>query len=261
MASNIETSSSVDMTKKAFEKERKKNGKKLKATYLRLRAQIGGLVISLPIIVWGFDLMLRQGGIQPSISAYYHTEMRNWFVGSLFAIGFFLLTYNPGLVDDRYKHNPDQKFSLIAGILAIIVGLTPTGRIGWNDNPAPYPPLPPVIYDEGLLNNIHFIAVSLLFILLAYFSLVLFRKTDPDRKRSNEKKRRDEIYRWSGIIMAACVLSIGLHAILPNTFPEFAENIKGYNLVFYFEFVALLAFGISWFVKGEALKALNDKSP
>lgn len=258
MVSRSESSMSLAEVREVLATERKENKEKLKGTYLRLRTYIGALTILLPVIVWLFDLILRQGGLQPSISAYYHTEMRNWFVGTMFAIGVFLLTYNPGLVNDAYKKDPDQKFSFLAGILAIIVAITPTGRVGWNAYPALDPPLPPVIYNEEVLNNIHFSAVALLFVLLAYFSLVLFRKSDPSQQISQKKKRRNRIYLWCGRIMAVCVLLIFIHVILPYVLPDTAEAIRGYNLLFCFEFAAIWAFGISWFVKGEALKVLND---
>lgn len=264
MASNSGNSTILEAEGEELENEKRENKEKLKATYLKLRAYVGALAISLPFIVWIFDLILRQSGIQPSISAYYHTEMRNWFVGSLFAIGFFLLAYNPGLVDDTYKNEPDQKYSVFAGILAIIVALTPTGRTGWNATPPLDPPLPTVVYNEELLNNLHVISAGLFFGLLAYFSLVLFRKSvkdrDPKTEPSFEKMQRNKVYLWCGIIMSVCVFLMVLYSALPYLLPKTADALEGYNLIFYLEFAAILAFGISWFVKGEALSALNDKT-
>jgi len=236
----------------AVEEQRKENFKKLRGTYLRLRANVGKLALALPVTVWLGDLILRQGVIQPSISAYYHTEMRNWFVGSLFAIGFFLLTYNPGLVDDGYKDEPDHIYGVLAGLMAMVVAITPTGRPSYEDGN-----LPPVIYSEELLNNIHLISVSIFFVILVIFSAKLFRKGN--KPFSEKKKQRNKIYLWCGVAMAVCVAVMALYGasryFAPNTF----ELLSTKNIIFWTEFAAIMAFGFSWSVKGEALQQLNDE--
>jgi hypothetical protein len=82
-------------------------------SYRDLRRGIGILGLSLP-----FALVIGHEGLAPSISAYYYTDMRNWLVGTLWAIGFFLIFYRYG--------RPDTLLSSIAGILAILVALLPT---------------------------------------------------------------------------------------------------------------------------------------
>ena len=62
-------------------------------SYLELRKAIGILGMVLPFVVSLGAWLFFQEGIQRSISAYYHTGMRDVFVGTLFAIGFFLLSY------------------------------------------------------------------------------------------------------------------------------------------------------------------------
>lgn len=69
------------------------NGEPSIISYLTLRKFIGFLGMGLPFILliggwWDFG-----EGIQSSVSAYYHTGMRNAFVGILFALGVFLMTY------------------------------------------------------------------------------------------------------------------------------------------------------------------------
>ncbi|HET8922593.1 MAG TPA: hypothetical protein VFN26_06305 [Candidatus Acidoferrum sp.] len=57
-----------------------------------MRKAVGIIGVALPFAL-AFGKMLLQGsGLQPSISAYYYTDMRNVFVGSLCAIGVFLLS-------------------------------------------------------------------------------------------------------------------------------------------------------------------------
>ena len=62
-------------------------------SYLTLRKAIGFLGIALPFAVSLGALLLFRTGIQSSISSYYYTGTRDVLVGSLWAIGFFLLSY------------------------------------------------------------------------------------------------------------------------------------------------------------------------
>ena len=71
-------------------------------SYMTLRKSVGCLGIALPFVL-AFGLMFDrylalerwQWFVEPSISAYYHTDMRNIFVGILCAIGVFLFSYRP----------------------------------------------------------------------------------------------------------------------------------------------------------------------
>ena len=50
--------------------------------------------VLLPIVlVGGNRVVFGQSDLLPSLSGYYHSDMRNWFVGSLWAIGSGLLVY------------------------------------------------------------------------------------------------------------------------------------------------------------------------
>ena len=112
----------------------KKSPKKkdYKDSYLELRKTIGFLALSLPVVVvlgvWILTSSLR---FQSSVSAYYHTDMRNVFVGILFAIGIFLLSYNPSSYDQSYEGYPDRQYGIYAGVFAIVVALFPTWRVNW----------------------------------------------------------------------------------------------------------------------------------
>jgi hypothetical protein len=60
-------------------------------SYLALRKAVGVVAVGLPFALSIPLLVLRQHMIEPSISDYYYTGMRNLFVGSLCAIGMFML--------------------------------------------------------------------------------------------------------------------------------------------------------------------------
>ena len=69
------------------------NERSMVFSYLALRKSIGFLAIALPFVVSLGALIFFQTGLQKSISSYYHTDMRDVFVGTLCVIGFFLLSY------------------------------------------------------------------------------------------------------------------------------------------------------------------------
>jgi hypothetical protein len=62
-------------------------------SYLTLRKVIGLLGLALPFLAMVGARLLFHTGLQVSLSAYYHTGMRDVLVGILFAIGFFLGGY------------------------------------------------------------------------------------------------------------------------------------------------------------------------
>jgi len=63
-------------------------------SYLSLREAVGILGFSLPIVlVLGNLLIFHSKAIEDSISNYYYTGMRGVFVGTLWAIGVFLVSY------------------------------------------------------------------------------------------------------------------------------------------------------------------------
>jgi hypothetical protein len=62
-------------------------------SYLTLRKAIGWLGCALPFTVSLGALFIFRTGIQSSISNYYYTGTRDVLVGTLWAIGFFLLSY------------------------------------------------------------------------------------------------------------------------------------------------------------------------
>src|SRR5688500_3060530 len=61
-------------------------------TYRNLRVGMGVLAVAFPLLLWWIGLVCSVE-LQRSISAYYHTSMRDVFVGVLFAVGAYLYLY------------------------------------------------------------------------------------------------------------------------------------------------------------------------
>lgn len=223
------------------------NESDFKEPYLALRRNIGLLAMGLPfVVVLGALILSPHVGIQGSISAYYYTKMRNVFVGTLSATGVFLLTYNPGNFNNSYRKGHDQIFGFLAGLFAIGVALFPTTRTVLKGELSLSP-------DEVLVGYVHLLFAALLFLILAYFSYFLFTKSD-EKHPGPDKKNRNRIYKTCGLVMLACVLLMASNQVYIYVLGKRPNPLERYSPLLTLEVLANLAFGISWIVKGNALK-------
>jgi hypothetical protein len=198
-------------------------------SYLGLRKAIGIIGMALPFVLVLGKIALEGPGLQSSMSGYYHTGMRDVFVGSLCAIGVFLISY-------RGYERTDELAGDLACILAVGVALLPTT-----------PDHDPTARDQ-VVGSLHTAFSALFFLTLAFFSLVLFRKTDPTRTPTRRKLQRNVVYTVCGYTMLICVALIALLALLPGETP-----LKSLAPVFWLESIAVVVFGVSWLTKGEAI--------
>jgi hypothetical protein len=97
---------------------------------------------------------------------------------------------------------------------------------------------------------LHLVFACTLFVLLAVFSLFLFTKTDDPQHMTPAKRRRNLLYRTCGVIIAvALVLVVVAEGVQPP---------GSWHSLFWLESVAVIAFGVSWLVKGGFLRVLAD---
>jgi asparagine N-glycosylation enzyme membrane subunit Stt3 len=198
-------------------------------SYLDLRKAIGIIGIALPFVLALGKIILESPGIQSSISSYYYTVMRDVFVGSLCAIAVFLMSYR------GYERKDD-----IAGRLACLFAL----------GTALFPTAPDANATgrDTIIGTAHLLFAAFFFLTLAFFALVLFRKTNPDKPPTRRKKQRNMVYTVCGYAIIACIALIVLVKFLPDGSP-----VQKFAPVFWLEAAAIVAFGVSWFVKGEAI--------
>ena len=209
-----------------------KSKNSLVISYLTLRKIIGLLGISFPFVLSFGAMIFFQTGLQSSVSKYYHTGMGDVFVGILCVIGFFLLSYK--------GYDRDYIAGRLGCIFAVGAALFPT-----HQTPD----------DNDVSGYIHLAFAGLFFITLIYFSLFLFTKTDPEGTPTRRKLQRNKVYKVCGYIMSFCILLVGIYFLLPS---EVVSPINVYDPIFWLEAVAVVAFGISWLTKGEAiLKDVN----
>jgi hypothetical protein len=223
-----------------------------------LRRAIGWIAVLLPgVLVFGENLRdllspstsTGRSFVELSMSAYFHTGMRDVFVGSLCAIAIFLLSY-------KGPQRIDNVLASVAGLSLLLVAIFPTPEPSReaSDAGAPAPDSVtlfsgPAAPDPAFVGYVHFASAAVFFVLLAGMSLFLFTKTHEHVPMSREKKQRNLIYRASGITILVCLVAIALAKLLLSDRAEMATR-----YVFWLEAAAVVAFGISWLTKGEMFR-------
>ena len=194
-------------------------------SYMTFRKIVGLFGFSLvPVLILGSFIFDHTRYIQISVSAYYHTSMRDTLVGIVCGISLFLLSYN------GYTKK-DSIVSKLAGLFCLGIAFFPTSAT--NDK-------------TDIISTFHYLTSAIFFVLLAYMSIFLFTKTSGSM--TPQKKKRNKVYKVCGIIMLISVAGIPLSRI--NVIHEHIAFLKPTLLL---ETCALACFGISWLTKGEFL--------
>jgi hypothetical protein len=206
-------------------------------SYLLQRVLIGVIAVLLPFVLIVVNWAIGHG-FQPSMSGYYYTAMRDTFVGSLCAIGVFLVSY------DGYDL-ADRVITDVAGLCTICIAFFPT-------TPGYRPTARQV-----LVGDLHLTFACAAFVLLAVMAFRFAKRepaplgltgwqrvryalgfTGPGDSRAPRWERL--VYRASGALILICVILIRpLSAVT-------------YSLLV-LEAIMLVSFGLSWFVKGRKI--------
>ena len=190
-------------------------------TYFALRKAVGMIGILLPFVLMAGNYLYFDGEVVlSSISQYYHSPMRDVFVGGLLSIASFLFFYSG-------YGKADRMVGIVAGIFALGVVFFPT-------SPSTDP-------DGGAMHGVF--AISL-FVTLALISIFDF----PRKRPGTHKQITDTLQVICGLMILGCVIAVGLYYGTRG----FAKS-EG-CFVFITESIALIAFGVSWFTEGLDLK-------
>ena len=147
----------------------------LTISYLELRTTIGVIAMMLPfVLVIGKDL-IEGWWILNSVSDYYYSVMGNVFVGAICAIAVFLGSY-------RGYERKDA----VAGNLACVFGI---GTALFPTSPETF-----ATANQTIIGYVHLFFAGCFFLTLAYFALVLFRKTFPNGEPTRMKLLRNKVY-------------------------------------------------------------------
>ena len=193
--------------------------------YRALRLLMGLIALAIPFVVSALSTTSLS-----SISASYHTEARDAFVGMLFVVAAFLWAYN--------GHTPAEgRASKAASLAAMLVALFPTACD---------------TCQSSVVSVTHYVAAVALFSILAYFCFGPLRQHT--KGQPGKKGRRDKIYIACGSIMIACMLI----AVVANLMLS-PDAIKAVRITYWAEAIALCAFGIAWIVAGKYLPQFTDE--
>lgn len=198
------------------------------------RQLIGYIGLVLPFLLI-FIALARDGMVLwqslESVSAYYYTGAVAAFVGMLVALALFLFTYR-GYANEH--HWADRWAANIAAFAALVVAFFPTQ--------APQG-ITPLTWWAPWMGVVHHAAAVVLFLMFAVFALWLFRLSAKNEPQTEGKRVRNAIYIVCGIVILACVAWAGISGLRDRP-------------IFWPESIALIAFSVSWLVKGYALDTI-----
>jgi hypothetical protein len=190
-------------------------------TYFSFRRAVGLIGILLPfVLMLGNHLYFGEPFVLPSISQYYHSPMRDVFVGGLIAMAAFMFFYSGYSKWDRYA-------GMLAGLLTLGIVFFPTSASATSGG-----------------GKIHGLFAVLLFLELASISIFRF-----PRKRPGVDRRATDTFQ----VVCGLVMLSSMAAVLVYFFSRGFAKSDG-CFVFVMESIALLAFGVSWFTEGLDLK-------
>jgi len=204
-------------------------------SYITIRRTIGILGILLPVICLAGGYFLAHEPLKSSISLYYYTNMHDVFVGILFMVSIFLVTYE----DERKM---DDFLTTIVGFAGFGIVIFPCKNIA-----EPCSNIGTFQLVASTSDIIHLISASVFFILLGFNSIFIFTRKKSDVKSDKRNELiRDYIYIFSGVTILVC-MSILLVCYAVQGECGFNKS----NMPIIFESIMLFAFGASWLVKGE----------
>jgi hypothetical protein len=219
--------------------------------YMFLRKAVGLVGTLLPVILLVVNpiaLSIENSGcglVPDSVSGYYYSPARNIFVGALCALGLFLIAYVGYDLGDRLVTD-------LAGVFAVSVALFPTKPTVASPPSVTCQTVAQLSSREQVVGDIHLVSAGLMFVFLAWMA-IRFTNTNPQGQPSPQKALRNRIYITCAIVIIVCLVAAAITSLLP-------DSVKAHFpwWLFLYEAVAIFAFGVSWFVKGQTFGALKD---
>jgi hypothetical protein len=210
-------------------------------SFFLMRTLVGVLGLGLPLILLLGDLFFLRADLaaRGSLSAYYHSGMRDVFVGILCVVGILLFTYK---VTERNRGNA---LSTVAGVSAVVVALFPTHLPAGLDE-THLTPLQERLGEE-LVGTVHYVFAGIFIVSLAilcYDFAIRERERSQQRYGYRARFSPEFWYRFhfgaTGLIVAAI-----LFIVLTKSLGVFDRH-----SLLIGETVVTIAFGLSWLAKG-----------
>ena len=213
-------------------------------TYFTLRLTLGVLSLALPLALFLGGWLLQGIDLQPSLSAYYHSDARDILVGSLCAIGCGLVAYKGFGRDEDWALN-------LGGVLAASIALFPMDPIkalhciqaactgnclvlsGQLDRTA----------DIAIDSMLHFPAAVLFYLVLGYVMIFCSHRTlylVPPKTR----RWYLAVYPTLGFLFVASIVA----AFIIGRFVIAATDCQDHT-IFWVEVAGIVFFGVFWLIK------------
>lgn len=205
--------------------------KHVTGTYLNLRVGVGVVGIALPWTLWIGGRIVAGLPLLPSMSAYYHSPMRDVFVGVLVAVSLFLHLY-------KGFSSAENRALDLAGVFGVGVALFPTGA------------------EPGvttLTSTLHGTFAVIFFACIAY--VAVFRASDTLSliRDAAEARRFRDVYRALGVGMVVLPLAaVALSYLL--------DPGGGRSAIFFVEAAAVTVFAAYWLVKSGEMKQTHAEA-
>ncbi len=211
------------------------NARTLVLSYHSVRRAIGGIGLVLPLILGPLGWLVFGLEIQDNISSYYHTLLRDVFVGSMCSIGIFLFCYRGYDWIESWTAN-------LGCLSALGVALFPLDA---NSDP---------LVQKSIIGYLHTLSGGAFFLTLAFYSLYHFPSTtDSEPEVAPHVAERNLIYRTSGVVILLSLAAMSTYLFLIST--ELKVLCNKYNFLFWMEWIAVWSFAAAWLTKGRAIFA------
>jgi hypothetical protein len=207
----------------------------LVVSYLGVRRAVGVVGLLLPMLLGPIGYFVFGIEIQDNMSSYYHTPLRDVFVGAMCAIGVFLFCYRGYDWIESWTAN-------LGCISALGVALSPLDA---GSDP---------LKQSSITGYLHVVSGGVFFLTLAFYSLYHFPRThDVEMEIAPHESQRNFIYRTSGLIILVSLLAMGTYLFL---FPfSWKQLMNRYNFLFWMEWISVWSFAAAWLTKGRAILA------
>lgn len=216
-------------------------------SYLLIRTLVGLLGIVLPLALIIGEAYFLRGTVQVrgSLSAYYHTSMRDVFVAGLCVIGFLLATYM-----SAQTNTWDFWLSLVAGVAVLGVAFFPTSRSGIAEGAplcgdASLPAGCSAIQQqlgETVVAGIHYTSAAIFIVSLGVLAFYFASR----ERRFTSNIGLANVLQLCGVVIFAAVAWVIVGGLLDATFWGFTPLYVG-------EVLSVWAFGLAWLLKGRDL--------
>ena len=137
--------------------------------------------------------------------------MRDVFVGTLCAVGVFMLSYRG---HDRKDNIAGNLACLFAVGVALFPIAPPKDSLDW----------------QRLIEILHLTCAGAFFLTMAYFSLILFTKTDSTKPPTRRKLQRNAIYKVCGYTILLALSLIAIVAMLPDSLMNSLDTLQRHEL-------------------------------